>query len=69
MKPNNPHPEFVPTGISGLDNILLGGVMKRGFYLIQGDPGSGKTTIALQYARGRLAAGETCLYVSLTESR
>ena len=43
--------------------------MRGGFYLIQGDPGSGKTTLALQYVRGRLEAGERCLYVSLTESR
>ncbi len=57
------------TGVEGLDNVLLGGFLVGGFYLVQGDPGSGKTTLALQFARGRVRAGERCLYVSLTESR
>jgi circadian clock protein KaiC len=61
--------ELVSTGVAGLDNILLGGFMRGGFYLVQGDPGSGKTTLALQFVQGRLRAGERCLYVSLTESR
>lgn len=60
---------LTPSNIEGLDNVLLGGFMKQGFYLIQGDPGSGKTTLALQFIYGRLLAGERCLYVSLTESR
>jgi circadian clock protein KaiC len=47
----------------------MGGFRREGFYLIQGDPGSGKTTLALQFLQGRLRAGERCLYVSLTESR
>jgi circadian clock protein KaiC len=58
----------IATSISGLDDILLGGLLPSGFYLIQGDPGSGKTTIALQYAQARVRAGEKCLYISLTES-
>jgi circadian clock protein KaiC len=53
----------------GLDQILLGGMLQGGFYLVQGDPGSGKTTLALQFLQARRAAGERCLYVSLTESR
>ena len=61
--------EKVPTGVPGLDEILMGGFRREGFYLIQGDPGSGKTTAALQYVMGRAAAGEKCLYISLTESR
>src|SRR5262249_59939166 len=36
---------------------------------VQGDRGSGKTTVALQYVSGRLRAGEPCLYITLTESR
>jgi circadian clock protein KaiC len=59
----------VSTNIEGLDNVLLGGYCRGGFYLIQGDPGSGKTTLALQFIQGRLQAGERCLYVSLTETR
>lgn len=60
---------LTPTNIEGLDNVLMGGFMKQGFYLIQGDPGSGKTTLALQFIHGRLLAGDRCLYISLTESR
>jgi circadian clock protein KaiC len=60
---------WVPTHIEGLDSVLLGGYRRNGFYLIQGDPGSGKTTLALQFIQGRMRAGEVCLYVSLTESR
>jgi circadian clock protein KaiC len=59
----------IPTGITGLDNVLLGGLLPEGFYLVQGDPGSGKTTLALQVVNSRLSAGERCLYISLTESR
>ena len=60
---------FIPTGVPGLDHVLLGGFVRDGFYLVQGDPGSGKTTLALQFMRGRKHAGERCLYISLTESR
>jgi circadian clock protein KaiC len=60
---------FIPTGVPGLDDVLMGGFMCEGFYLIQGDPGSGKTTLALQYVLGRLRAGQRCLYITLTESR
>jgi len=59
----------IPTGVPGLDNILMGGLVPSGFYLIQGDPGSGKTTIALQFAIARAKAGEKVLYVSLTETK
>ncbi len=59
----------VSTGVHGLDDVLLGGFLHSGFYLLQGDPGSGKTTLALQFVQGRLKARERCLYISLTESR
>jgi circadian clock protein KaiC len=61
--------QFVPTGVPGLDHVLVGGFLREGFYLVQGDPGSGKTTLALQYVLGRKQAGERCLYITLTESR
>lgn len=60
---------MIPTGVPGFDEVLMGGIARTGFYLVQGDPGSGKTTLALQYVLGRVKAGETCLYVSLTETR
>src|SRR5262249_17956492 len=59
---------FVPTGVPGLDQVLMGGFLREGFYLIQGDPGSGKTTLALQFVLSRLQAGERSLYIALTES-
>lgn len=61
--------QYVPTGVPGLDQVLMGGYLREGFYLIQGDPGSGKTTLSLQFVLGRMAAGETCLYITLTEPR
>jgi circadian clock protein KaiC len=60
---------FVSTGVPGLDAVLMGGFLRQGFYLIQGDPGSGKTTVALQFVRSRFHAGEPSLYITLTESR
>jgi circadian clock protein KaiC len=62
-------PSLIPTGAAGLDQILRGGILPGGFYLLQGDPGSGKTTLALQFLKTQCAAGARCLYVSLTESR
>jgi circadian clock protein KaiC len=57
-----------PTGIPGLDEVLFGGIMHAGFYLVQGDPGSGKSTFALQFARACIERGESILYVTVTES-
>ena len=68
MAPSAQSP-IIPTGIQGLDAVLMGGFLREGFYLIQGDPGSGKTTLALQFIQARVRLGERCLYVSLTESR
>jgi circadian clock protein KaiC len=59
----------VSTGIPGLDAILLGGFLRNGFYLLQGDPGAGKTTLALQYLRACHQRAEPGLYITLTESR
>src|ERR1700753_4020423 len=63
------HKQYVPKGVPGLAHVLMGGFLREGFYLIQGDPGSGKTTLALQFVLGRIAAGEKCLYITLTESK
>src|SRR5437868_10114292 len=58
----------VPTGISGLDHILCGGLPPNRLYLIEGTPGSGKTTLALQFLLCGVAAGEKCLYITLSET-
>jgi circadian clock protein KaiC len=61
--------ETLSTAIEGLDAVLLGGFVRGGFYLIQGDPGSGKTTLAMQFVQSRIKQKERCLYFSMTESR
>ena len=60
--------EYIPTGVTGLDNVLCGGFLRSGFYLLQGNPGSGKTTLALQFLFECARHGERGLYISLTES-
>jgi circadian clock protein KaiC len=59
----------VSTGCSGLDNILNGGFPRGRLYLIEGDPGAGKTTLAMQFAREGVSKGERALYITLSESR
>jgi circadian clock protein KaiC len=57
------------TGISGLDNILHGGFPANRIYLIEGEPGTGKTTLALQFLMEGIRLGERALYVTLSETR
>ena len=57
------------TGIPGLDDILHGGLIANRLYLIDGNPGAGKTTLALQYLLEGVRNGERCLYVTLSETR
>ncbi|MEO8153889.1 MAG: ATPase domain-containing protein [Rhizobacter sp.] len=57
------------TGVSGLDEILHGGLIPGRLYLVDGNPGAGKTTLAMQYLIDGVRAGETCLYVTLSETR
>lgn len=61
-------PAVLPTGVGGLDEILGGGLPGRHVYLVQGAPGTGKTTLGLQFLRAGQEAGETGLYVSLAQS-
>ena len=59
----------VATGIEGLTQILGGGFTPNRIYLVEGDPGSGKTTLALQYLLEGRRNGEQGLYVSLSETK
>jgi len=56
------------TGIPGLDMLLSGGLPANRLHLIEGDPGTGKTTLALQFLLEGRAKGESCLYVTLSET-
>lgn len=60
---------FASTGISMLDAILGGGLARNRVFLIQGTPGAGKTTLALQFLLAGAAAGEKTVYLTLSESR
>lgn len=62
-------PAPVATGVSGLDHILGGGFTPDRIYLIEGDPGSGKTTLALKFLLEGKRLGESGLYVSLSETK
>jgi circadian clock protein KaiC len=64
-----PPPQPASTGIAGLDDILRGGLPAGRLYPIEGTPGAGKTTLALQFLRAGVAAGEPVLYVTLSETR
>src|SRR5438094_2788857 len=57
------------SGVDGLDNILAGGFLRGGIYLIQGDPGSGKTTLALQFLLEGVRRGEKVFYITLSETK
>lgn len=60
--------ENVPTGIPGLDEVLAGGLSKGSVFLLEGDPGTGKTTVAMTFALDGARRGERCLYVTLSET-
>jgi circadian clock protein KaiC len=57
-----------PTGCPGLDDIIGGGLPRGHFYLLEGEPGTGKTTIALQFMQEGLRRGEKVLYITLSET-
>jgi circadian clock protein KaiC len=57
------------TGVPGLDDVLHGGLISNRLYLIDGNPGAGKTTLALQFLQEGVRRGERCLYVTLSETR
>lgn len=60
--------DFISTGIPGLDHVLGGGLTKERLYLLEGDPGAGKTTMALQFLIEGAKQGEKVLYITLAEN-
>ncbi|MET0294419.1 MAG: ATPase domain-containing protein [Phenylobacterium sp.] len=59
----------MPSGVPGLDHVLAGGYADSSFHLIEGTPGAGKTTLALQFLLDGKARGDRGLYITLSETR
>ncbi|MHC5539270.1 ATPase domain-containing protein, partial [Singulisphaera rosea] len=69
MGPKTTQPQGqVATGIRGLDDILAGGLNPNSVYLIEGSPGAGKTTLAIQFLLEGVRTGEQGIYVTLSET-
>ncbi len=66
-QPSSPH-AMAASGVSGLDDVLNGGFARGRSFLLEGTPGTGKTTIALQFLMTGAAAGERGLYITLSET-
>ena len=64
-----PTEEVAATGIAGLDDVLYGGLTPHRLYLVEGVPGAGKTTLAMQFLREGARVGEAVLYVTLSETQ
>jgi circadian clock protein KaiC len=58
----------ISSGVAGLDQLLVGGFIPNRLYLVEGNPGTGKSTVALQFLLEGVARGDTCLYVTLSET-
>eukprot|EP01032_Pedospumella_encystans_P034786 gene34786-39330_t len=65
---NNDSTRFLSSGVPGLDNILAGGLTRDRLYLVEGEPGTGKTTLALQFLNEGKRQGESVLYITLAET-
>ena len=59
---------LLKTGVPGLDDVLAGGLTARRLYLLEGAPGAGKTTVAVQFLLGGAMLGERVLYITLSET-
>jgi len=59
---------FLSSGVPGLDEILAGGLTRDRLYLVEGEPGTGKTTLALQFLNEGARQGESVLYITLAET-
>ncbi|MYM27000.1 AAA family ATPase [Duganella sp. CY15W] len=60
--------DFLATGVPGLDAVLGGGLTRDRLYLVEGEPGTGKTTLALQFLNEGVRRGESTLYITLAET-
>ena len=58
-----------PTGVAGLDEVLAGGLARGCLFLLEGNPGTGKTTIALRFMLEGAKARERTLYITLSETK
>jgi circadian clock protein KaiC len=56
------------TGIAGLDYLLRGGLPSHRIHLVEGHPGAGKTTFGLQFLLEGVRRGESCMYITLSET-
>lgn len=61
-------PGLLKMGVPGLDDVLGGGLTAHRLYLLEGAPGAGKTTVAIQFLREGVKHGESVLYVTLSET-
>ena len=68
-KQNSETARFLSTGVTGLDTILGGGLTSDRLFLIEGEPGTGKTTLALQFLSEGVRRGESVIYITLAETR
>lgn len=65
---SNPLSQDAAFGIPGLDDVLRGGLPRQRIYLVEGEPGAGKTTLALQFLMEGRRLGEKGLYITLSET-
>jgi circadian clock protein KaiC len=68
QEPTDREDQLISTGIAGLDNVLNGGFPEGHFFLVEGEPGTGKTTLGLQFLMAGARTGQQVLYVTLSES-
>ena len=61
--------DLIRTGTAGLDDVLGGGIPAHRLHLVQGDPGTGKTTLSLRFLLEGASRGERVLYLALSENR
>ena len=69
ITPEVDNAKVAKTGVEGLDDILNGGLARGRLYLVEGVPGSGKTTLAMQFLIDGAKRGEKVLYITLSETR